>query len=287
MAAPEETPLHITLTFRHRNGSSEEDIPRAFWSQVQQNRRNSGLDEASPRRLEERIVSSFGRDLRDTLINEFMFGRSARNRYKRRFPEELLEAYRPVPSGTIPMFAFQVTGLNYGSLSLGLDIAGAKGLVEFFNNNYGLFQTVLTQYAPLAFAVAATGFDSAHIDGLTCTVNAPQQVVDAFNQPTATPGVALNTTQQPGGRAPTNLQALNRMWIAANTSLIPAVVLALAVLFIAFQSLSNEKAEVTKAMSQLQERQNEVIRLLAPQPVQPKAAAPSPAPASGTGAPVK
>ena len=187
---------------------------------------------------------------------------------KRHFPEELLEAYRPVPSAAIPMFAFQVTGLSYGRSSLGLDIAGAKGLVEFFNNNYGLFQTVLTQYAPLAFAVAATGFDSAYIDGLTCTVNAPQPVIDAFNQPTATPGVALNTTQPPGGSAPTNLQALNRMWIAANTSLIPAVVLA--VLFIAFQSLSNEKAEVTKAMSQLQERQNEVIRLLAPQPVQPK-----------------
>jgi hypothetical protein len=282
MASPEETPLHLTLTFRHRNESSDEDAARAFWSQVQQNYRSSGLDEASPRRLEERVVSSFGRDLRDTLINEFMFGRGARNRYKRSLIDERLMGYGPAPSGTIPMFAFQVTGLNYGSLSLGLDIAGVKGLVEFFDSNYALFQTVLTQYAPLAFAVAATGFDTAYIDGLTCTVNAPQQIMGAFNQGGSSLA-APDPSQQGTSSVPQKTQAINWAWVVSNTSLILPVALALAVVYMAFQSLSNERAEVGKAMLQLQERQNEVIRLLVPQPKPPVPTPSTAAPATTSG----
>ena len=169
---------------------------------------------------------------------------------------------------TTPLFAFQVTGVSYGSLSLGLDVAGAKGLVEFFNNNFALFQTVLSQYAPLAFAVAATGHDTAYIDGLTCTVDAPKQVVDAFDQSTPTPA-APGANQRGPSPAPFNVQAINWAWVVSNTSLILPVALALAVVYMAFESLSSERAEVGKAMLQLQERQNEVIRLLVPQPKAP------------------
>ncbi len=148
----DETQLHLTLTFRHRNESSEEDAPRAFWKQVQSNYRNSGFDEAPPRRLEERIIAAFGRDLRHTLIHEFMFGRGTRSR-KPRFPgDDQLVEFRLPSATSIPVFAFQVTGISYGSLSLGLDVAGVKGLTEFFDNNFALFHTVLSQYAPLAFA---------------------------------------------------------------------------------------------------------------------------------------
>jgi len=73
-------------------------------------------------------------------------------------------------------------------------------------------------------------------------------------------------------------QAINWAWVVSNTSLILPVALALAVVYMAFQSLSNERAEVGKAMLQLQERQNEVIRLLVPQPKAPTPTPTNPAP---------
>jgi hypothetical protein len=268
MASPDETPLHLTLTFRHRNESSEEDSPRAFWSQVQSNYRNSGFEDAPPRRLEERIIAAFGRDLRGTLINEFMFGRGIRNRHPRFPGDERLVEYGPPSSTSIPAFTFQVTGISYGSLSLGVDVVGVKGLIEFFNNNFALFHTVLSQYAPLAFAAAATGYDTGYIEGPTCSVNAPQQVMDAFSQAGSSPA-APDPNQQGTSSVPLKTQAINWAWVVSNTSLIVPVALALAVVYMAFQSLSNERAEVGKAMLQLQERQNEVIRLLVPQPKAP------------------
>jgi hypothetical protein len=263
MSSAEETPLHLTLTFRHRDESRDEDGPNAFWKQVQSRYRNSGFEEAPPRRLEERIIDAFGRDLRDTLINDYMLGRGKRNRH-RRFPgEEFLIDYELSREASAPSFAFQVTGINYGSLSLGLDVVGAKGLIEFFNNNFALFQTVLSQYAPIAFAVAATGYDTAYIEGLTCTVNAPRQVSEAFSGPDSRAGSADSIDDKVA--VPMRGQALNWAWIVSNTSLIFPVILALFVIYMALQSLTNERAEMSKEMLQLQERQNEVIRFLTPQ----------------------
>ncbi len=271
MPLAEDVPTRIEITFKHRDSnSSDSDLTSAFWSQVQSNHRNSGLDDSSAKRLEERIIANFGRDLRDTLIQEFKFGGGARNHRRKEFPEHMVE-YRASP-GPVPSFCFQVTGLKYGSLALGIDVIGVKGLVEFFDNNFDLFKTVLNQYAPLAFAVSATAYSSAYIDGLTSTVEASKQLSDAFNKDqTPTKPVDKATEGLLAGKA----QAVNWAWVVSNTSLILPVVLALAIIYIAFQSLSSERDELRKAVLQLQDRQNEVIRLLAPTLPKPAETAPT------------
>jgi hypothetical protein len=263
MPFEDDEPIRFTLTFRHRNESSEEDTVRAFWSQIQSNHRNSGFDDGPSKRLEERIISNFGRDLRDTLIKDFKHGSGTRNRHGRFPGDERFLEYRG-PSGPVPGFSFQVNGLSYGSLTLGVDVSGIKGLAEFFDHNYDLFKTVLSQYAPLAFAVAATGYDTASIEGLSCAADVPRRMAEMLSQNGETKTSGKSTTDNAGNPSSLRTQAINWAWIVSNTSLILPVALGLAVIYMAFQALVNERDELRKAVLLLQERQNEVIRLLAP-----------------------
>ncbi|HXS95948.1 MAG TPA: hypothetical protein VN736_15185 [Candidatus Limnocylindrales bacterium] len=239
---------------------SRSDAPQAFWEYVRRHGRNGGFDNENIRALEQRVEQRFGRYLRDVLITAFRSGTEYQYRRRPPFPVEFY-----VERGgatTAPAFAFQVAGFRYGSLTLDIDVAGLKGLSEFFDKNVELFQVVLCQYAPTALAMAVSGNGGGGIDGLGCKLKFPPELATAFNDATAAGNPSHTLTAAPAS-TPKKLESLNWAWIVSNTSLVLPVLLALLVIYFAFVGLDRERDRLSQGLTSLADKQTEVLKLLA------------------------
>ncbi len=235
------------------------DAPRAFWAYVQRHFRNGGIDNENIGEMEKRVVQRFGRYLRDLLATDYRTG--ADYDYRRRpFPVEFVMERSAVP---LPAFAFQVAGFRYGSLSLDVEVAGLKGLTEFFDKNSDLLRIVLCQYAPNALAMAVGGNGRASIDGLECKIQSSPEMDRPFTSlPSAPTGTTANTQPADSGSSK-KLESLNWAWIVSNTSLVVPVILSLVIVYFAFVGIDHERERLSQAMSSLADKQTEMIKVLA------------------------
>jgi hypothetical protein len=234
---------------------SESDAAQVFWDYVRQRSeigRGRFEIEGGVQELEQRVVQRFGRSLREVLLTDF-FGVESR--------EEI----------AVPVFAFQVIGFRYGSLSLDIDVVGLKGLAEFFDKNIDLFRIVLSQYAPSALTMALGAYEGGWIEGLECAVQPTAEIDRAFDVPAQQEAGISKAIQQPANSS-RSLQSLNWAWIVSNTSLVLPVILSLIVMYLAFVSLEHERDRLSQGMSSLVDKQTEIMRVLVTIPQQPKTA---------------
>ncbi|HXS93644.1 MAG TPA: hypothetical protein VN736_03505 [Candidatus Limnocylindrales bacterium] len=274
-ATPNSARITITFTTTDEAPFSSSDASRGFWDYVQRHIRNGGFENENIRAVEQRVVQRFGRHLRDLLLTDFRTGGDSRYR-RRNFPVEFYVERQPISA---PSFAFQVAGFRYGSMTLDVDVAGLKGMAEFFDKNIELLQVVLCQYAPAALAMAAGGNGNGGdtwIDGLDCKIQTGPQFAATFNSDT-------NATTQPmaipGSPASKTLQSINWAWIVSNTSLVLPVLLSLVVFYFAFVGLDHERERLAQGMTSLADKQTEVLKVLATT-IQQKAAEPPKQPSS-------
>ena len=255
---PNVARLVVTFEAADEEKLARSDAPQAFWDYLRRHVRNGGIDNENIRELEQRVVQKFGRYLRDLLATDFRTG--GENEYRRRrFPGEFYVERNAAP---VPAFAFQVTGFRYGTLSLDIDVAGLKGLADFFDKNSDLLRIVLCQYAPNALAMAASGNGGGSIDGLECRFQSAPELERAFtSQPSPPPGTSA--TQTADAASPKKLEALNWAWIVSNTSLLVPVVLSLVIVYFAFVSIEHERDRLSQAMSSLADKQTEMMKVLA------------------------
>ncbi len=158
------------------------------------------------------------------------------------------------------MSAFRTVGFRYGSLSLDLDVAGVKSLVEFFDGNMEVFQVALEQYAPTALGGSVTSYDRNNIRGMECSAVPSAALAAAF---TASSGAATGqSSQSVTSGLGSKLQAVNWAWIIANTSLVVPVLLSIFVWYVTVQGIEKDREQLRQMISSLADKQNEVIKLL-------------------------
>jgi hypothetical protein len=225
-------PARLTFVFSETGEllKRADDHIEFFWQHVQRGLKDNAPPFQRTSQFEGRVKERFPIELRSVLISQF----NTEDRF-------------PGTQSTTPAFAFKVVAFRYGSLKLDVDVAGVKGLLDFFNNNIDLLCVVLAQYAPVALARALTGYQT--IEGLDCSVEPSAELERAF-------------TQSSERLKPSKLATINWAWLASNTSLLLPVVLALWVLYIAFQSVMSEREDLRKAEQSLQQRQTEIIQIL-------------------------
>jgi hypothetical protein len=134
------------------------------------------------------------------------------------------------------------------------DVAGAnQGSRKAIRGDFDYFQVFLGAYIPIAFAQAVG--DEAFADGMQYQVEVPPLLRNQFSEThTGGPGVEGAT---PGASA--QIGKANWAWIISNTSLVVPVLLAAAILYVAFTKLNEWAGSERKAFERVIEFQAQAI----------------------------
>lgn len=164
---------------------------------------------------------------------------------------------------------FRVVGVEYGSIEVSLAVEGADNLVSLFNENFDLFTHVVEQYAPEAFirAVPAEWQPAQRLEASLTNVHQIRAFFATRQIASAGGTVAGTSTKREHARA---------LWIAANTSLLVPVGLALGVLYFGYRALDSERARIDARAARVDAREEQLLKLLADQAAISRP--PSPAP---------
>jgi hypothetical protein len=228
------------VTFR-LEGSEDTATEKSFWgylSELQIKRTGKGYEfSAEPTDFRTR----FCRNLREKLITSLIGDQVS------------LDKWRPT------RFAFMIDRVTYGSMTMELSVAGVKDLVELFDNNLDVFKVIFAQCAPAALIQSVDDL-TLSADYITCEVDASLSLSRAFSE--GNKPRKLGTSREVQERS---IEAIKWAWVTSNTSLIIPAMLALAILYVAFQALQNDRKDLRESVLVLQKEQTEVLRLLTEQ----------------------
>ena len=247
------------VTFRIK-GSEDAHTEEQFWRDLfhEQIKRSGAEDGFSAEPADFR--TRFCRNLREKLITSLIGD------------EVSLDKWRPT------RFAFMIDRVTYGSMTMELSVAGVKDLVELFDNNLDVFKVIFAQYAPAALTQSVDG-PTLPADYITCEVDASLSLSSAFSE--GNKPRKLGTSRKVQERS---VEALNWLWVTSNTSLIIPAMLALAILYVAFQALQNDRKDLRESVLVLQKEQTEVLRLLTEQKEHPNSGSTAREDAAGSNA---
>jgi hypothetical protein len=141
----------------------------------------------------------------------------------------------------------------YSSLGLLMWLEPIKEVVRLFEGNFDYFQIFLGAYIPIAFAQAVG--DEAFADGMQYQVEVPPSLRNQFSE-VHTGGLG---TQGAAPGASTQIGKANWAWIISNTSLVVPVLLAAAILYVAFTKLNEWAGSERKAFERVIEFQAQAI----------------------------
>jgi hypothetical protein len=141
----------------------------------------------------------------------------------------------------------------YSSLGLLMWLEPIKEVARLFEGNFDYFQVFLGAYIPIAFAQAVG--DEAFADGMQYQVEVPASLRNQFSEMHAGGSGAEGAAHGPS----TQMGKANWAWIISNTSLVVPVLLAAAILYVAFTKLNEWAGSERKAFERVIEFQAQAI----------------------------
>lgn len=265
---PETSRARVEIKVEHVRPSEGTGTRDAFWSPIIQQSAGVtfGTEDLWPKveAVEAALKNRLGTALREELREYF-----AQSGAFRRGPEGHFATMPERFALLLPLVGFEVRYLNYGSLDLTLEIAGAKNLASLFEGNLDLFLIFLHGYLPAAFQTATNldpsgltfnAFPSADLASVFASANAPVS-------PEPAPPMQPAHTPQPASPAPTPspvppaTDRLKSAWLIANYSLVVPVLLSLLVLYVWAKGLSEERAELQALHKELLLREQALVKI--------------------------
>jgi hypothetical protein len=191
---------------------------------------------------ERRVEASFGRELKQQL---------------RRYLTENFATEREV-TRTLRRVYFRTRIRGYSSLQLAVAVKGMKSLAKAFDDDFDLLKMFLQTYTPIAFS------DSVGVSGMRNEVEAEAQIPKTFQEEfqgeDKTPSKSSRISSGIGALVGMSSDRATWLWVISNLSLVVPVLLSLAVLYVAFDGLNQERETLRKAATDLSSKSDEVIK---------------------------
>jgi hypothetical protein len=247
-----ELPQERIASFAVQIGLEEhvDDGPQAFWSRLETSSRQLGWEGTRIREgvphdtYERRLRYNFGNELKELFLTGYSNRRRRFTATPLPLPEERLAALANV--------GFLVDGIRYGSLEFEVTVVGLQRLLELMGGPAAL-DMYLRQYVPLAFE-AATGLVGAMDD---VDIHLATDLITQASAPGwRSPATPAQRSSMFDNQVPKNSF---RYWAVANFSLVPAVLLAALILYVAYQDVSEQRREAQESVRMVLDHQRALL----------------------------
>jgi hypothetical protein len=231
---------------RDENVFSEAEPRARFWRAVTHATRTSG--ETEPALFERRLEESFGDDLKRRVVRYFHTSWRGDD-HRQDFPGRVITLEKADKQGlALSHVFFEARVRGYGSLDFAVEIAGARDLAGLLDNNLDLFMMLMRAYIPETFRQVTNVYGNA--DAVSFDISASPELRDAFE---GKPHRQLALPQAMGGRE-------FAIWAITNGTLLPAVLLALAVLYVTYKGVADERAIVAASQQSVLAHQEALLK---------------------------
>jgi hypothetical protein len=221
---------------------------------------------------EEKVNSQFGKNLGAAMLNALsrqlnpggIWDRESHTALSISSSAQEIPAYSELLNryAELSLVLFQARITSYSSMTVGLTIAGVEHLVRAFNSDFESFRIFLEGFIHPAYEdIVGERF----ANQLRSVLTPSAQLISEFNAPSAplpsSPSVppASDKTPPTETRASQAAEKARFAWILANTSLVIPVLLALVVLFVAFQEMNVARTQYNTAIQSLLEYQTKLL----------------------------
>ena len=235
--------LLVRATARDEERFRDEDPRARFWRALE-NAATSRTQERSPSEYEAQLRNDFGPALTRRVVAHVSQGLAVLHGNEGpvaarplALKSNVLE--RRIESLSTVFFQFKLRG--YGSLDFSVEIAGIGHVARLLDNNFDLFMMLMEAYIPQSFyEVTPFGYPP---DAISFAITADDQTREAFAE-SAAPRRAVMS----GGGGFTRERAI--MALVNGTLLVPAL-LALAVCYVTYKGLADERATMAANLQRL------------------------------------
>lgn len=248
---------NFRVLIRPLTGDSQPGDPRErFWQQVREHPLASNSPSRTNEQFEAELEQRFGDQLHRLLVEYFHDAWQGPGRGRgRNDPDRPILAPRvPSDASLLPLVNFKASVLGYHSLELGVAVAGAENLAKLFDDNYDLLAIFLGAYVPQAFEQTLSWYDTSTSHFRFDVSLEPEFVEDPVHRAQRDDGSPKAMSQS----LPLSDRA-HRVWMIANFSLVVPVLLALLVLYVAFNHVSVQQTDLVAATSQLTKREERLL----------------------------
>lgn len=254
-------PENLEYTFKRNFAKKlKSDLKQKFRNELNDFEKNYNIDLKSPyfdeffhfyfRKSEKLERGHF-----DDLVNGISKLQELKNDYLKDNKEyqRLLEK-----SLIVSQIEFGVKNISYSSLGFDLSIEPFDKVVEVFDNNYELFRIFLDQYIPESFLSSISSYNNnLPID---VNINNSETLINAFNKKTNNQD--KNRIVQPADNNHQQSEKWEKakwFWSMANGSLVVPVILALLILYFAFNKIESINNIRQDNFEKIQIENNKVI----------------------------
>lgn len=219
--------LRVRVVARDENVYSYEEPRARFWHALTHATKNAA--EITPELFERRLEENFGDDLKRRVVNYFHTAWRG-DHHQHDFPGRVVTIEKADKQGlALSHIFFEARVRGYGSLDFAVEIAGARDLAGLLDNNLDLLMMLMRAYIPDTFRQVTNVYGNE--DAATFDISASPELREAFDKlPRRMP--SLPTAM--GGRE-------FAIWALTNGTLLPAVLLALAVCYVTYKGLADER----------------------------------------------
>ena len=236
------------------------DLKQKFRNELNEFERNYNIDFNSPY-LDEllyfyfRKLEKYERIHFDDFINSISKLQELKNDYLKNNKEyqKLLEKYL-----IASQIDFGIKNISYSSLGFDLSIEPFDKVVRVFDNNYELFRIFLDQYIPESFFSSISLYNSnVPIDVI---INNSETLIDAFNKkPDNKENMEAENVSKNNRQQSEKWEKAKWFWSMANGSLVVPVILALLILYFAFNKIESVNSIRQDNFEKIQIENNKVI----------------------------
>lgn len=254
-------PENLEYTFK-KNFTKElkNDLKQKFRNELDEFEKNYNIDFKSPY-FDKFFHFYFQRfDKQEKVhFDDFINGISKLQELKNDYLKNNKEYQRLLKKSLIAsQIDFGIKNISYSSLGFDLSIEPFDKVVEVFDNNYELFRIFLDQYIPESFLSSISVYN-ANLP-IDVNINNSETLIGAFNkkcdnkEKMKAENIAENNNQQSG-----KWDKAKWFWSMANGSLVVPVILALLVLYFAFNKIETVNSIRQDNFKKIQIENNKVI----------------------------
>lgn len=254
-------PENLEFTFKRKFGKElKNGLKQKIRNELSEFERNYNIDFKSPY-FDEFFHFYFRRFEKEERVHfdDFINGISKLQELKNDYLKDNKEYQKLLSKSLIAsQIDFGVRNISYSSLGFDLSIEPVEKVIEIFDNNYELFRIFLDQYIPECFLSSiSVNNDSLPMD---VSIDYPDSYKDSFNKKTGnqqrkTAESLENNSQQSSGK----WEKAKWFWSMANGSLVVPVILALIVLYFAFNKTEGVNKIRQENFEKIQLENNKVI----------------------------
>lgn len=246
MADRDLATLRVHAVARDENVYSYEEPRARFWHAATQASKSSAED--PPERFERRLEENFGEHLK-RLVVHFFHASWRGDDHRNDFPGRVITVEKADKQGVaLSHVFFEARVRGYGSLDFAIEIAGARDLAGLVDNNLDLFMMLMRAYIPDSFRQVTQIYGAE--DAVTFDISPSPELREAFEQrPRRSPSLPVAM----GGRE-------FAIWAITNGTLLPAVLLALAVCYVTYKGVAEERAMAAASQQRVLVHQEALLK---------------------------